>query len=111
MELIRGTLDVLILHTLRQGPRHGYAICRAIRERSQEALRVEEGALYPALRRLEKKGLLASHWDVSETGRQARFYRLTERGRRRLEDAVADWRRYVDAMKSVLEAGPDPAGR
>lgn len=109
MELIRGTLDVLILHTLRQGPLHGYAVCRAIRERSREVLVVEEGALYPALRRLERKGYLASHWDASETGRRARFYRLTERGRRRLRDAVTDWRRYAEAMQSVLEGGEETA--
>ena len=76
LQLMRGTLDVLILKTLSWGPLHGYAISRSIRATSGEDLNVEEGALYPALRRLEKRGLLESEWGVTETGRDAKFYRL-----------------------------------
>lgn len=103
MELLKGTLDVLILKTLAAGARHGYAISRAIREESQDVLAVEEGALYPALRRLEQRGLLKSQWGASETGRDARFYSLTRTGQRQLERAHADWRRYVQAMAAVLD--------
>ncbi|MBW3533692.1 MAG: PadR family transcriptional regulator [Gemmatimonadetes bacterium] len=104
MELIRGTLDVLVLKTLSWGPLHGYAISRVIRSATDEALSVEEGALYPALRRLEKRGLLEGSWAVTETGRDARVYELTDAGLRHLENEVDSWRRYVEAMSRVLFA-------
>ena len=104
MELIRGTLDVLVLKTLSWGPLHGYGISRAIRAATDDALQVEEGALYPALRRLEKRGLLQGSWGVTDTGRDARFYELTAAGRAHLEGEVESWRRYVDAMSRVLFA-------
>ena len=104
MELYKGTLDVLILKTVSFGPVHGYAVSRAIRAATDEAFRVEEGALYPALRRLEKKGLLASEWATTETGREARFYRLTREGEATLRREVRDWGRYVEAMGRVLYA-------
>lgn len=107
LDLLKGTLDVLILKTLSRGPSHGYAISRAIREATREAFIVEEGALYPALRRLEEKGLLESAWRVTETGRDAKFYTLTADGRAQLDAELRTWRRYVAAMARVL--GPETA--
>lgn len=108
LDLLRGTLDVLILKAVGWEPIHGYGISRWIRTVTGGALQVEEGALYPALRRLEKRGLLASDWRPTETGREARFYTLTEEGRREMEAAVENWKRYSAAMDQVLEA-PRPA--
>lgn len=102
MDLLRGTLDILILTTVRREPMHGYAISRWIRDTTQEVLTVEEGALYPALRRLEKKGLLRAEWGETDTGREAKFYELTDAGRRQLETQRADWDQYVEAMSRVL---------
>jgi transcriptional regulator len=102
MELLKGTLDVLILKTLSRGRMHGYGVSRFLRETTGNAFQVEEGALYPALRRLEKRGLLEAEWDESETGRQAKFYRLTRVGKRELERSVRSWHDYVDAMAAVL---------
>jgi PadR family transcriptional regulator PadR len=107
LEILKGTLDILILKTLSRGPNHGYGIARWLRETSSEAFQVEEGALYPALRRLEKRGLVTSGWDVTETGREAKFYHLTSGGRRELDSALANWSRYVTAMGHVLDSeGP-----
>lgn len=103
MELMKGTLDILVLRTLEAGPLHGYAVSKAIRETSGEVLQVEEGALYPALRRLEKRGWLRSEWGTTDTKREAKFYELTGPGRRALAAAVADWKGYVAAMDRVLE--------
>lgn len=103
MELLKGTLDVLILKTLSHGSMHGYGISRWLRETTRDALRVEEGALYPALRRLEKRGLLEASWEESDTGRQAKFYRLTHAGEAELKDGVRSWRRYTEAMARVLD--------
>lgn len=108
LELLKGTLDVLILKTLSWGPMHGYGVSRWIRERTGDVFSIEEGALYPALRRLEKKGLLEASWGVTDTGREARFYRLTEAGDRQLHAEVTTWGRYVDAMSQVLHS-PEPA--
>ena len=104
MELLRGTLDVLILKTLSWGPLHGYAISKSIRGHTGDVFNVEEGALYPALRRLERKGLVIADWGVTDTGREAKFYTLTEEGTRRLAEDVASWGRYVEAMSRVLTA-------
>lgn len=109
MKLIKGTLDVLILKTLSWGTMHGYAISRSIRAQTSEVLRIEEGALYPALRRLEQRGWVGSTWGVTETGREARFYTLTRSGAERLRSELSDWGRYVDAMSRVLNA-TEPAG-
>lgn len=108
LDLLKGTLDLLILKTVSWGPMHGYGISRWIRERTGNVFQVEEGALYPALRRLEKRRWLVSHWGESETGREAKFYELTPEGRKRLGTEARDWRRYVEAMASVLNA-PRPA--
>jgi len=102
MELLKGTLDVLILKALSGGSMHGYGVSRYLREASLEAFDVQEGALYPALRRLESRGLLRSHWDRTETGRRARFYTLTDEGRAELLRSVRSWRSYADAMARVL---------
>jgi transcriptional regulator len=109
MDLLRGTLDVLILKTVSWGPVHGYAISRSIRDQTGSVFNVEEGALYPALRRLEKKALVRSDWGVTDTGREAKFYTLTESGAQRLAAEMASWTRYVEAMSRVLHA-KRPAG-
>jgi PadR family transcriptional regulator PadR len=102
-DLIQGTLDMLILKTLARGPLHGYAIALAIESRSSDELRVEEGALYPALHRLEVAQLLASEWKLSETGRRAKFYKLTTAGRKHLQSEVSNWVRLASAVARVLE--------
>lgn len=109
LDLLKGTLDVLILKTVSWGPMHGYAISRWLRETTEDCFHVEEGALYPALRRLEKKGWLEAEWGLTDTGRQAKFYRLTNAGEQRLAHEVALWNRYVDAMSRVLLHAP-PSG-
>jgi len=102
LQLLQGTLDLLVLRALDEGPRHGYAIAKWIASASGEALRVEEGSLYPALYRLEEKGSLASEWQTSETGRRARVYRLTRRGRRALGNETSQWRAFAAAVAKVL---------
>lgn len=104
-KLLHGTLDTLILKTLSHGPRHGYAIARWIEDGTGAAVQVEEGSLYPALYRLEKKGLLSSEWGLSELERRAKFYRLTARGRARLEAETAEWMRFSEAVTAMLRSG------
>ena len=110
LEFLRGTLDVLILKSLVWGPLHGYAITNFIRRQSDEAFLVEEGTLYPALWRLESKGMLAGEWGLSENNRKAKFYRLTPEGRRRLRHEVKSWEAYAAAVAKVLAATqlPEP---
>lgn len=110
LEFLRGTLDVLILKSLVWGPLHGYAITSFIRQQSDEAFLVEEGTLYPALWRLESKGLLAADWGLSENNRKAKFYRLTPEGRRQLRQEVKTWQAYAAAVAKVLAATqlPEP---
>jgi transcriptional regulator len=102
-DLIQGTLDMMILKTLLRAPLHGYAIAVAIEAHSSQELRVEEGALYPALHRLELAGLLKSEWKLSETNRRAKFYQLTAAGRRHLAAEAANWNRLVAAVARVME--------
>lgn len=102
--LLPGTLELLILRALQSGPRHGYAIAEFIHQSSQDVLAVEEGALYPALHRLEVRGALASHWGPSENNRKAKYYRLTRSGEAELAKQTADWRTVAAAMSRVLEA-------
>jgi PadR family transcriptional regulator len=104
-DLIQGTLDMLILKTLGRGAMYGYAIAIAIEQRSADELRVEEGALYPALHRLELAGLLKSEWKRSETNRRAKFYQLTPTGRKHLAAEAANWNRLAAAVARVMEAG------
>ena len=104
LELVQGTLDVLILKSLSWGALHGYAVAESIGERSGQVLKVEEGALYPALHRLEKRGLLEAEWGLSENNRRAKFYKLTSAGRAHLRAEAQSWTRYAAAVSRVLEA-------
>lgn len=103
LELMKGTLDLLILKTLSHGSLHGYGVSLAIRRVTGDTLQVDEGALYPALRRLEKRGLVEAEWKNSDTGREAKFYELTPAGIRELESELGKWTRYVEAMAQVLD--------
>jgi PadR family transcriptional regulator, regulatory protein PadR len=102
-ELVQGTLDMLVLKTLRRGPMHGYGIAQSIQAASGEVLRVEEGSLYPAVHRLELEGLLDSEWRRSEHNRRAKFYRLTARGRKQLSKESNRWSRLAAAIARVME--------
>ena len=103
-DILQGTLELLILRTLATGEKHGYEIAEWIHSASAEALSVEEGALYPALHRLELRGLLAAEWAVSANNRRAKYYKLTALGRKRLKEATDSWRRSSAAVERVLEA-------
>ena len=103
LDLVQGTLDVLILKTLSWAPMHGYAIARWIKERTDAVILVEEGALYPALHRLERRGLIDAEWGVSENNRKAKYYQLTARGRQQLRAEMSAWSRYVEAVGKVLQ--------
>jgi PadR family transcriptional regulator, regulatory protein PadR len=103
-DLLQGTLDLLVLKVLTWGPRHGYAIARLIEARTGEALRVEEGSLYPALYRMEKRGWIDSEWGTSELNRKAKFYSVTPQGRRQLQDEMAQWARFSSAVARLLRA-------
>ena len=109
IELLQGTLDLLILRTLLLGPGHGHAIAKAIEFRSDDVLQVEQGSLYPALHRLEKRGLLLADWKVSDTGRESKFYRLTPKGRQQLKEEAASWRRLADAIGLILKSAGEPS--
>jgi len=100
--LLHGTLDALVLKTLSAGSRHGFGILRWIEETSEDAIQVEEGSLYPALYRLEERGLIEAEWGVSELGRRAKFYRLTTKGRQQLRAETAEWRRFADGVSRIL---------
>jgi PadR family transcriptional regulator PadR len=106
LDVLRGTLDLLILRTLSWGPMHGLAVLRRIEDRTHGALQIEDGALYPALHRLEQKGWLESDWGYTDAGRHARFYRLTAAGRRHLTAELSRWDRYTKAVSLVL--APEP---
>ncbi len=101
-ELLHGTLDTLVLKTLSGGRRHGYAIARTIEDATEGVVEIEEGSLYPALYRMERKGWIEAEWGVSELGRRAKFYRLTPKGRRRLTAQTAEWTRFAAAISRVL---------
>ena len=103
LDLLQGTVAVLILKTLSWGPLHGYDISRSIRQRSDGALGLEDAALYQALHRLERKGWIEAEWGLSENNRRARFYRLTDAGRGALQAELSTWRSYVAAVSKVLE--------
>lgn len=102
--VLQGTLDMLVLKALLRGPMHGYDVTEYILSRSEDVLRVEEGALYPALHRLELRGLLESEWGVSANNRRAKYYRLTAAGRKRLARESSDWARVSGAIQRVMEA-------
>ena len=101
-DLLQGTLALLVLKSLARGPMHGYRITLHIQSVSRDVLRVEEGSLYPALHRLEDRGLLHADWKESETGREAKFYTLTKKGRKRLETELLNWERTSDAVALIL---------
>jgi PadR family transcriptional regulator, regulatory protein PadR len=103
-DLIQGTLDLLILKTVAHAPLHGYGIAQRILVISKEVLQVQQGSLYPALHRLERKGLLKSEWKESGNGPMAKLYSLTPTGRKYLQDEMAQWQRYAGAVASVLES-------
>jgi transcriptional regulator len=103
-DLLQGTLDLLVLKTLAQGPQHGYGIAQKILALSRQILEVQHGSLYPALHRLEKKGMVSSEWRESEAGRMAKFYSLTKAGQKRLDVERKQWAQYASAINWVLEA-------
>ncbi len=102
LPLLQGTLDALILKTLSRGPRHGYAIARWLEEATEDALQIEEGSLYPALYRMERRGWIEAEWGLSELNRKAKFYRLTAAGRSQLEAETAQWESFTAAVGKVL---------
>ena len=107
-DILRGTLDLLILKALSFGPAHGYAVARWIEQATDDGLAVGEGTLYPALHRLEERKWIASNWGTSENNRQAKYYALTRAGRRRLEVEADNWRRYAAAVFAALKAPARP---
>lgn len=102
-DLLQGTLDLLILKIVALGPVHGYGISQRIRQISKEVLQIQQGSLYPALHRLEKRGWVEADWGQSANGRQAKFYKLSEKGRRQLESEESNWNRLAGAVFSILQ--------
>ena len=109
VEVLRGTLDMLILKAVSWGPSHGYAVARWIEQSTNDVLRIEEGSLYPALHRLETRGWIEAEWGTSENNRRAKFYTLTPKGRAQLRLETVTWTRYANAVFAALEAPPRPA--
>jgi PadR family transcriptional regulator PadR len=109
LDLLQGTLDLLVLKTLSWGPAHGYSVARWIQDVTGDVLHVEEGSLYPALHRLEKRGWIDSEWGLSENNRRAKFYRLTARGRQQLRSETSTWGVFVDAVAKVLTSTEQPS--
>lgn len=104
-ELLKGTLDMLVLKTLADGKLHGYAIARRIQEASRDVLVVEEGSLYPALHRMSRRGWIRPEWGLSESNRRAKYYELTAEGRKQLDAESKRWNRFVDAINIVMTPG------
>jgi PadR family transcriptional regulator PadR len=111
LDVVRGTLDVLILRALSWGPQHGYAVSQWIRDRTDSELLVEEGALYPALYRMESKGWIEAEWGSSDNNRRAKYYTLTPDGRRHLKQELDTWQRYTLAVSRILSATTGPGLR
>ncbi len=109
LDLLKGTLDLLILKTLSWAPSHGYGVARWIEQVTDDVLRVEEGSLYPALHRLEKQGWVESDWGLSENNRRAKYYTITADGKKHLRAESADWSRFSAAVFKVLDTAPRPA--
>ncbi|MBV8672557.1 MAG: PadR family transcriptional regulator [Acidobacteriaceae bacterium] len=105
IELLQGTLDMLILQTLQWGPQHGYAISQAIRTRSGEVLQVETGSLYPALHRLERQGWVNSEWKLTESNQRAKYYQITPAGKKQLASDHGRWQRMVEAIGAIMNDG------
>jgi PadR family transcriptional regulator PadR len=106
MDLLQGTLDVLVLRTLAVGPMHGYAVSRSIHQRTDGVLEIEDAPLYKALHRLERAGFVSAEWGLSENNRRARYYALTTTGRRQLRAEESAWRKYAEAVFKVLAPSP-----
>lgn len=104
-DIYTGSLELLILKALSWGPRHGYAVGQWLRQSTSDELTVQEGALYPALHRLERKGFIEEEWGITDTNREAKFYKLTPAGRQQLRGEVARWQAYVRVMTAALSAG------
>src|SRR5437762_13196629 len=107
LDLVRGTLDMLILKAVSLGPLHGYGVLLRIQQISKDRLEIQQGSLYPALYRLEHKGWIASEWGESENKRRAKYYRLTAAGRRRLQTEAAEWNRMAEVIAGILRATPE----
>ena len=105
LDLLQGTLDVLVLRSLAWGPKHGYAVARFIREGSNNTFRILDGALYTSLHRMEERGWVSSEWGMSDKGKRAKFYRITADGRRALKAETETWNQYVAAVAGVMAAG------
>jgi transcriptional regulator len=108
-KLLQGTLDILILKTLSWGPMHGYGIASWIEQQTKDTIQVEEGSLYPALHRMERKGWIAAEWRLTENKRRAKLYRLTRAGRQQLEADMSEWKRFAGAVATVLTGTDAPA--
>jgi len=111
MDLLQGTLEMLVLRTLTQGPLHGYGISKAIRASSHDVLEIEFGSLYPALKRLEAKAWVSAKWEVSENHRKAKVYRLTETGRKQLRQEHSKWTEFATAVAQVMGPAKGAGGR
>ncbi|HEX5181467.1 MAG TPA: PadR family transcriptional regulator [Gemmatimonadaceae bacterium] len=109
VELLQGTLDVLVLKALSWGPTHGYGVARWLQDVTDDALRIEEGSLYPALHRLEKRGFVEASWGLSENNRKAKYYRITVRGRQQLRQEASSWSAFAAAVAKVLTSTKRPA--
>ena len=109
LDLLQGTLDLLILRTLLTGPAHGHAIAKHIQRTTEDLLQVETGSLYPALHRLEAKGWLAASWELSDKGKRAKYYRLTALGRKQLASEHSKWQAFARAMSLILDPGDQEA--
>ena len=110
LKLLQGTLDILVLKALASGPRHGYGVARWIRHTSDDALHIEDGALYNSLHRMEKRRLLRSEWGLSENNRKAKYYRVTAAGLKYLQACQRSWTRYAEAVFKILTSSPKQAG-
>jgi transcriptional regulator len=109
LDLLQGSLDLIVLKTLSWGPMHGFGVARWIRQQTSDALQVEEGSLYPALYRMDNRGWIKAQWGITENGRRAKYYALTAGGRRQLTEQARTWSRFAVAMGSILNARPEPA--
>src|SRR5262245_13564994 len=108
VDVLRGTLDLLILRTVRMGRSHGHAIAKHIQRTSEELLKVETGSLYPALYRLEARGWITATWELSDKGKRARYYRITAKGRKQLTSEQSKWDAFARAMRLLLQPGEEP---
>jgi PadR family transcriptional regulator, regulatory protein PadR len=110
VDLLQGTLDVLILKTVSWGPMHGYAIARYIQQVTEDVLQIEEGSLYPSLHRMEKRGWIEAEWGLSENNRRAKYYKLTSAGRQQLRSESTNWAAFAGAVAKVLTSAQQPSG-